>query len=418
MRFLYTCLLRLLAPLMLLRAAWRGRHADPVAPERLAERLGYVSPVDDDERQPLLLHCVSVGETMAALPLIEALLARGEPLWITSTTLTGAARVQSLFGARVRRSFLPLDTPGAVARFLDRVRPRAVLVMETEVWPNLLAACTRRAIPALLVNARMSEKSARGYVRAGSLARDAFAAFTAIAAQTDADALRLAQLAARDIRVTGNLKFDLAPDGSTTERAAQLRDEWGVRPVWIAASTHAEDDAVVLQTHRLLLSAFPELLLVLVPRHPQRFAAVAAQIAAAGFSCARRSRGESVTPAIAVYLADTMGELGMLYAVADVAFVGGTFSGTGGHNFLEPAALGLPVASGPSVYNFQAIADELRQTGALQPVVDSASLARCLRDWLENPAQRQKAGAAGHEFVTANRGALMRTLAVIDPVIV
>lgn len=411
-RHLYSLLLYLLVPVLLARAAWRGRVAG--SGERLAERLGFV-PASD--RRPVLVHCVSVGETVAAQPLVSALLARGETLWLTSTTLTGAERVRALFGDRVLHSFLPLDTPIGVALFLDRVRPRALLVMETEVWPNLLAACRAREIPTVLVNARLSERSARGYARIGSLVRDAFGSFSAITAQSAADAQRLTALGAPTVSVTGNLKFDLAPAEGAAARAAQLRATWGSRPVWIAASTHADDDAAVLAAHRLLCDRIPGLVLVLVPRHPQRFDDCAAAIARAGFSCARRSRQETVTPDTVVYLADTMGELGVLYAAADIAFVGGSFSGTGGHNYLEPAALGLPVVSGPSVFNFQSIADELGAVGALRCVNDVPELAAVIGDWLADAGARAAAGEAGRAFVVANRGALERTLAVIDGVL-
>lgn len=421
-RSLYSLLLYLLLPALLLRAAWRGwraRRSTPAgatATERLAERLGFVAS-SAAARAPLLVHCVSVGETVAAQPLLDALLARGETLWLTSTTLTGAARVQERYGKQVRHSFLPVDTPDAVARFLDRVRPRALLVMETEVWPNLLAACAARNIPAALVNGRLSEKSARGYVRLGVLSRTAFGNFSVIAAQSADDAARFARFTSRPVTVTGNLKFDLIPDLPAGEDRYRWRSQWGGRKVWIAASTHAADEAVVLAAHGWLRKKLPGLLLILVPRHPERFDAVADAVQRAGFAYTRRSRGAVPDAETAVYLADTMGELGMLYAWSDVAFVGGTFSGTGGHNFLEPAALGLPMVSGSSVYNFQSIADTLQASGALRCVRDAAGLAEIVRAWLEAPSAREQAGAAGKAFVAANRGALQRTLAVLEPIL-
>ncbi|MFP5441244.1 MAG: lipid IV(A) 3-deoxy-D-manno-octulosonic acid transferase [Gammaproteobacteria bacterium] len=409
-RILYSLLLYLLLPAVLLRVAWRARQAG-AGGHGIAERLGFVAPAAG---RPLLIHCVSVGETQAAVPLVEALLQRGERPWVTSTTLTGAARVRAQFGERVAHSFLPVDTPGAVSRFLDRVRPRALLVMETEIWPNLVAACRARDVPVILVNARLSEKSARGYARFAGFTRETLAGFTMIAAQADADAARFRALGAPRVEVTGNLKFDQAAGSDTLAQAAQLRAGWGGRPAWIAASTHAGEDEIVLAAHRALRARFPSLLLVLVPRHPERFDAVAALAAREGGAVARRSRGDVVAADTAVYLGDTMGELNLLYATADVAFVGGSFSGTGGHNLLEPAALALPLCSGPSLFNFQQIADALAARGALQVVADADALAGTVSAWLADNVARLAAGRRGRDFVQENRGALARTLALIE----
>jgi len=409
-RILYSLLLYLLLPAVLLRVAWRARQAG-AGGHGIAERLGFVAPAAG---RPLLIHCVSVGETQAAVPLVEALLQRGERPWVTSTTLTGAARVRAQFGERVAHSFLPVDTPGAVSRFLDRVRPRALLVMETEIWPNLVAACRARGVPVILVNARLSEKSARGYARFAGFTRETLAGFTMIAAQADADAARFRALGAPRVEVTGNLKFDQAAGSDTLAQAAQLRAGWGGRPAWIAASTHAGEDEIVLAAHRALRARFPSLLLVLVPRHPERFDAVAALAAREGGAVARRSRGDVVAADTAVYLGDTMGELNLLYATADVAFVGGSFSGTGGHNLLEPAALALPLCSGPSLFNFQQIADALAARGALQVVADADALAGTVSAWLADNVARLAAGRRGRDFVQENRGALARTLALIE----
>lgn len=409
-RILYSLLLYLLLPAVLLRVAWRARQAG-AGGHGIAERLGFVAPAAG---RPLLIHCVSVGETQAAVPLVEALLQRGERPWVTSTTLTGAARVRAQFGERVAHSFLPVDTPGAVSRFLDRVRPRALLVMETEIWPNLVAACRARGVPVILVNARLSEKSARGYARFAGFTRETLAGFTMIAAQADADAARFRALGAPRVEVTGNLKFDQAAGSDTLAQAAHLRAGWGGRPAWIAASTHAGEDEIVLAAHRALRARFPSLLLVLVPRHPERFDAVAALAAREGGAVARRSRGDVVAADTAVYLGDTMGELNLLYATADVAFVGGSFSGTGGHNLLEPAALALPLCSGPSLFNFQQIADALAARGALQVVADADALAGTVSAWLADDVARLAAGRRGRDFVQENRGALARTLALIE----
>ncbi len=411
-RLLYSLLLYVLLPPMLLRLVWRARGPAGVGASGsgLAERLGYVARADN---RPVVVHCVSVGETLAAAPLIEALLERQWPLWLTSTTFTGAAQVGARFGGRVAHSFLPMDTPGAVARFLDRVKPRAVLVMETEIWPNLVAACRARGIPVLLVNARLSEKSARGYARLGQLTRNTLNNFSLIAAQADSDAARFRALGASQVVVTGNLKFDQPITGDLTAQARRLRESWGDRPVWIAASTHAGEDEIVLAANRILRQQFPDLLLILVPRHPERFDAVAV-LASREANTVRRSAGATVTAETRIYLGDTMGELNLLFATADVAFIGGSFSGTGGHNFLEPAALGVPVCSGPSLFNFQLIADALQERQALRIAADAEALSNVVSSWLSDRAKRDAAGEAGQQFVQENRGAVARTVSLID----
>ncbi len=413
-RLLYTALWYLLLPVIALRQAWRGR-GQAVPAGSFAARLGFVPPTPPGAPSPTWIHCVSVGETVAAEPLIDALLAAGEPLLVTSTTFTGAARVRARYGSRVRHCFMPWDTPGAVARFLARVRPARLVILETELWPNLLQACARRRIPVLLVNARLSARSARGYARTGALARDMLRCLVAISAQAEADAERFRALGAPAgrVQVNGNLKFDVAVDEQARDKARVLRAGFGARPVWIAASTHAGEDEVLLAAHRDLLASLPDALLVLVPRHPERFDDVAALVARSGFPCARRSRGELPAAATAVYLGDTMGEMPLLYALADVAFVGGSLVPVGGHNFVEPAALGLPLLSGPHLFNFQQIADDLRHAGALDIATDAAALAVKLVILLGNPQQRAVVGTRGRDYVAANRGACARTQALV-----
>lgn len=413
-RLLYTLAWYLLLPFIALRQAWRGRGL-PVARGALADRLGLVAVTPAAARAPTWLHCVSVGETVAAEPLIDALLAAGEPLLVTSTTYTGAARVRARYGDRVRHCYLPYDTPDAVARFLGRVRPVRLVILETELWPNLLHACAARGIPALLVNARLSERSARGYARTGALARDMLATLAAVSAQADGDAARFRGLgmAATRVVVNGNLKFDVNVDESARRHAAALRAQFGARPVWIAASTHAGEDELVLAAHREILRNFPDALLVLVPRHPERFDEVASLVGRPGFRCARRSRGELPGAAVPVYLGDTMGEMPLLYALADVALVGGSLVPVGGHNFVEPAALGLPLLSGPYLFNFQQIADDLRAAGALDIAADAAAIAVKVSVLFGNPLRRAEVGAKARDYVAANRGACARTLALV-----
>jgi len=411
-RFLYTTLLWLLLPLVALRQAWRGR-GEPDGWRALCARFGGVEPVAG---RPLWLHCVSVGETVAAEPLVAALRERGVPLMVSSTTFTGAARVRQRFGRRLPQRYLPFDIPLFVARFLDRVQPRALLILETELWPNLIAACRRRGIPVILVNARLSARSARGYARLGRLSRAMLADLTLIAAQSPADAGRFAALGVPEDRlhVTGNLKFDAGGESVLPADAADLRAQIGARPVWVAASTHAGEDEIVLDAHRRLLRDRPEALLVLVPRHPERFNDVAALVARRGFTCLRRSAGDTPAPACAVFLGDSMGEMPLYYGIADVAFVGGSLVPVGGHNFLEPAALGLPLLTGPHCFNFEAIADDLVAAGALQRVNDGDALGEALVMLLAGAGQRTARGVAARAYVEKNRGACARTLALID----
>lgn len=413
-RFLYSLLLYVLLPLIALRQAWRGR-GQAVASGSLAARLGFVAPTPAGSAAPTWLHCVSVGETVAAEPLIDALLAGGESLLVTSTTYTGAARVQARYGNRVRHCFMPYDTPSAVARFLDRVRPRQLVILETELWPNLLHACRRRGIPALLVNARLSARSARGYMRTGALARDMLATLAAVSTQAQADAERFRALGVSPDRlhVNGNLKFDVAVDEAAREKSAALRATIGPRPTWIATSTHAGEDEIVLAAHHEIRRNFPEALLVLVPRHPERFDEVATLVTRSGFACARRARGELPSSATSVYLGDTMGELPLLYGLADVALVCGSLLPVGGHNLVEPAALGLPLLAGPHLFNFQQIADDLQAAGALEIAADVPMIVVKVTSLLGNPGQRAVAGRNARDYVAANRGACARTLALV-----
>ncbi len=414
MRFIYSILLYLLAAPALLYLSVRGGQAGK-AERHWRERLGFAAPTST--APPLWLHAASVGEVQAALPLLRQLLERypHHPILVTTMTATGRAQVQAALGSRVRQAYLPMDLPGAVARFLRRVRPKLVVVLETELWPNLYRALRARDIPLLVVNARLSERSAAGYRRLGALTRSTIGCITTIAAQSPADAARYAMLGAtaEQLVTTGNIKFDLSVPAAVVAAGQALRAELGVqRPVWIAASTHEGEDEQMLAAHRRLLEKKPDLLLILVPRHPQRFERVAALCREQGFSVARRSRAESGAQA-QVYLGDTMGELLAMYAAADVAFVGGSLVPIGGHNLLEPAALGLVPVSGPQLANFQQIAELLTAADALVRVNDAAELAAQVAALLDEAECRSAAGARARGVVDENRGALERTLALI-----
>lgn len=415
MRYLYTLLLYLSLPLVLLRLLWRSIRA-PEYRRRWGERFGrFPSPARSGG---LWIHAVSVGEAQAAAPLIRRLLDEHPdlPLVVTTTTPTGSARVRALFPEQVFHVYLPYDIPLALNGFLRRVRPCMLVMMETEVWPNLLARCHRAGIPTILANARMSESSARGYARFRRFSRETFGRISLVAAQSEADAGRFVRLGvpASAVVVTGSIKFDIQIPASLLERAEAVRRAWGDRPVWLAASTHEGEDEPILEAHRRLLEWDPGVLLVLVPRHPERFERVAQLCQRLGFDVARRSLSEAVTAQTQVFLGDTMGELTLFIGAADVAFVGGSLVPVGGHNLLEPAAFGVPVLIGPHMFNFAEISRMMLAARAAVQVGNSAQLAVQAESWLGNASQRAEAGERGRNLVLQNRGALERLYALLE----
>lgn len=413
-RTLYTALFHLGLPLVFLRLLWRARRA-PAYSKRIGERFAIGLP----PLKPggIWVHAVSVGESIAAAPMVRELMARYPelPITITCMTPTGSERIKALFGDSVQHCYLPYDLPWAAARFLDRVQPKLAVVMETELWPNHIHQCARRGIPVALANARLSERSARGYARFARLTAPMLAELSLIAVQTEAEAERFRRLGARSecVEVTGSIKFDLTIDPKLPEAATALRQEWGAveRPIWIAASTHAGEDEILLDAHRQLLASHPNALLILVPRHPERFAAVYELCCKQGFSTVRRSLNEPPTATTQVLLGDTMGELLFLYALADIAFVGGSLVPTGGHNLLEPAALGKPVLTGPHLFNFLDIAAQLREAGALAEITDAAELATEIAALWRDAQRAERARSAGYIVLKNNQGALSRLLA-------
>ncbi|MCU7280016.1 lipid IV(A) 3-deoxy-D-manno-octulosonic acid transferase [Pseudomonas peradeniyensis] len=413
-RTLYTLLFHLGLPLVALRLFLRGRKA-PAYRARIAERFACKLP--PMRQGGIWVHAVSVGESIAAAPMVRALLKQYPdlPITLTCMTPTGSERIRAMFEGepRVQHCYLPYDLPWAAGRFLDHVRPRLGIIMETELWPNHIHQCARRGIPVALANARLSERSARGYARFAGLTRPMLEEMSLIAVQTETEAERFRALGARDecVQVTGSIKFDLKIDDQLLPRAVALREQWAARqrPVWIAASTHDGEDALILEAHRELLTVHSDALLILVPRHPERFAAVH-ELCAGQFSTVRRSTGDAVTAQTQVLLGDTMGELLFLYALADIAFVGGSLVATGGHNPLEPAALALPVLMGPHVFNFLEISAMLREAGALQQVDDAEGLAGAVRRLVELPQDARRMGEAGRAVMRANQGALQRLL--------
>lgn len=411
MRRLYSLLIYIAVPCAFAAVLWRGLR-DRGYWQAPGERFGWGRV---SARETIWLHAVSLGEVAAAAPLVRALMARHPqtPLVVTTATPTGRARAESLFGAGVDVRFLPYDTPGAVARFLERIRPRLGIIMETELWPNLFRECERRGIPLVLANARLSAKSVARYRRLGSLARGIFSATALIAAQTREDAERFIAIGAPSAatRVVGNVKFDLQIAADASDSGALRRTLGGMRPTWIAGSTHAGEEAQVLAAHAELPA---DALLLLAPRHPDRFAAVAALLDGRGLRFTRRSGGAVPDEATRVVLVDSVGELAVLYAAADAAFVGGSLVPIGGHNLLEPAALGLPVLTGPYFSNSEEIARLLLAQGAALEVKDARELAAAVRRLLADPAARLRMGAIGRGIVEANRGSVARLLALIE----
>ena len=411
----YSLLLVLLLPTTLYHLVWRGMRQREYL-QRWDERFAFYASAAGSGA--LWLHAVSVGEVNAAAPLVRALRQAhpGRPLLLTTVTPTGSARAAALFGDDVRQVYLPYDTPGAVRHFLDHFRPAIAVVLETELWPNLYVETARRGIPLLIVNARLSARSLRGYRWIGPLVRIALGAVRHVAAQSKADLDRYLQLGLDPARgsVPGNLKYDLeVPDGLAAQ-AASRRAQWGTRPVWIAASTHPDEEAAVLAAHAAVLARWPDALLLWAPRHPERFDRVAEQAAAADLRVLRRTRDREPDAATQCFVVDTLGELMAFYATSDVAFVGGSLQAVGGHNLLEPAALGVPMVVGPHMFNFEEIAARLREAGAVLSIADADSLGPAIATLLADGQDRRRRGEAGRASLAGERGALARTMALVE----
>lgn len=419
MRFLYRAVVYVLAPFVILAMLFRG-FRDRSYWQHFGERFGYGRPPFD--ARSIWVHAVSVGEVQAAAALVRALHERypGMPLVVTTVTPTGAQRARALFQEFAHVRYVPYDLPGSVRRFFDRVQPRIAIILETELWPNLYHECGKRGVPLVLASARISPRSIGRYRLLAGLFGEALTHGIVIAAQSRDDAERFRYIGATRERthVTGNIKFDFTLPADIHERGRALRAEHAPgRPVWIAGSTHAGEEEMLLTAHRQLRARLPDALLVLVPRHPNRFAEVADWLDRRAVIHADRSRGNLCDARTEVYLGDTLGELLMLYAAGDVAFVGGSLVPIGGHNLLEPAALGLPVLTGPNFFNAEDIARLLIDRGAVEVVTEPAMLAGRLQSLLESHDERARIGAIGRACVEENRGALGRLLTLLDPVI-
>lgn len=417
-RFFYSVSIYLLSPIILLRLLYRALRA-PAYARRWRERFGFVAQTNGGKT--IWLHSVSVGETLAAVPLVKALQQRYPDyrLTVTCMTPTGSERIQAAFGDSVDHYYAPYDMPDSVARFLNRIRPELLLIMETELWPNTIAACSSRSIPVILANGRLSAKSAAAYGKIPRLVGSMLRSISAVVAQHDDDGNRFARLGLppEALTISGNIKFDLHLDSEVRAKAQSLTTEWqgeNQRPVLLAASTHAGEDELILQAYgqmKVALSVAP--LLVLVPRHPERFNQVAQLCEQAGFVVARRSTGEPTAPAD-ILLGDTMGELMSFYGACDLAFVGGSLVPTGGHNMIEAAAWGVPVVTGPHLFNFAEASRLLIEGDAMIVCEDAYSLAEQCIGLFANRQRCTQMGDAAHRIAEANRGALDRLLAVID----
>jgi len=417
-RFIYSVVFYLITPLIILRLVIRGLAA-PNYRKRWGQRFGFFTP-SESSKETIWLHAVSVGETLAAVPLVKALQEKypERRLLITCMTPTGSERITAAFGDSVDHSYAPYDTPGAVARFLKRVQPKMLIIMETELWPNTVAACYKRQIPVILANGRLSEKSARGYARVSKLSGPMVAQLSAVAAQHGDDGGRFTALGlpAEKLHITGNIKFDLELNAQIRLSAEALRQQWdgtNQRPILLAASTHRGEDEIILQAFSLIKQSVNNALLVMVPRHPERFNQVGDLCLDAGYSLARRSNNDSTDNAD-ILLGDTMGELMTFFGACDIAFVGGSLVANGGHNMIEPAAWGKPTLSGLSVFNFAEVSRLLAEAGGLSLVEDAAALAESVIELMKNPEQDQQMGLSAQQVAEANRGALERLLAVID----
>jgi len=411
-RSLYSAILTLLSPVLL----WKAKK-ESTELNHFSERLGYTPSLPD--KPVIWLHAASVGEVIAATPLIDRLLKEYEQhqLVVSTMTATGARQARKVLKGKGTQLMIPLDLPRFANRFLDSLKPDIAIIMETEIWPNLVQGCHIRSIPVVFANGRLSDKSLVSYRKFKATTQEILANIYAVAAKSDEDAKRFMELGAPidKVSVTGSIKFDIDPDPELLEKGQALKTRlFGERPVWVAGSTHAGEDERLLEAHQLLLKEHSDAVLILVPRHPQRFDSVADLIDSQGLSFKRRSADDSFTESDSVFLADTMGELMLMYAASDIAFVAGSLMPIGGHNLLEPASLGKPVLSGGHLFNFSDVAETFDQHGALTRCSDPMDIFTQLRPMIELPDLRRELGKKAFEVVENNRGALDKQFTIIQ----
>lgn len=417
-RLLYSFAWWLALPLVLARLWWRGRK-EPGYRRHIGERFGFYGHIARPTGPVIWVHAVSVGETRAAEPLVDALLTAypDHTLLITHMTATGRETGQTLFakyGERFRQAYLPYDLGLFISRFLGYFSPRICILMETEVWPNLIAQCREHDVPVVLLNARLSEKSLKKGQRFAGLMQEAAHGITLAAAQTEADAQRLRQIGVPRAEVTGSIKFDVVAPEAMLERGRQWRAQFGERPVLLCASTREGEEALILDA--MQKTERGNTLLLVVPRHPQRFDEVAHMITSRGYSLARRSAlGESkLQQEVQVVLGDSMGEMSAYYAACDVAYIGGSLLPLGGQNLIEACALGKPVLVGPHTFNFALATEEAIAAGAALRVADANAMLSEARRLLSAEADRQERSVKAAQFAQQHRGATIRSLSLIE----
>ena len=419
MRLLYTLLFYLLLPFVLLRLYWRGFKA-PEYRKRWTERLAIYN--QQQPKNVIWIHAVSVGEVEAVFPLIKRLQQNypEDQFLVTTTTPTGSARVQAVLKNTVRHVYLPYDLPCVVKRFLAVFKPRIAIVMEKEIWPNLYDQCAKNSIPLMIINARLSENSAKGYKKIPALVKPALANISFIATQTEEDKRRFIEIGAHKNRVEtlGNIKFDLLQDDGLIKQAINIKkDLFPARFVWIIASTHEGEEEIFFQIYPKLKKKIPELLLMLVPRHPERFKAVELLAKKFKLNTSLRTGNKVCSADTDVYIADTMGELKLLYGTADVCFVGGSMVPVGGHNILEPAIMNIPIMFGPHMVNFKEIANTVIQLEAAIQCADSEQIIKKLIHLYDKPTYRDGLIVKASAFVENNQGATNKTVKLISKIL-
>lgn len=415
-RFIYSALFYLIQPLIWVRLFIRGFKSKGYR-QRIGERYGFCK--NKVKPHGILVHSVSVGEAVAATPLIEALieLYPNLPITVTTMSVTGSNLVKSRFGDKVHHVYLPYDLSGSLNRFLNNVKPVMAIILETERWPNLIFALNKRKIPTIMANARLSSRSAQRYKKASQFVSKLLNKMDMIAAQEQADGDRFLELglAPKKLSVIGSIKSDIQLTQEQIKKIAELKQYWQLnRPVWIAASTHKGEEEIIAQAHQQLLKQFPTLLLILVPRHPERFDSVAQLLTDSHFIFERYSKNIAPTEHTQVMLGDVMGELITLYGVSDMAFVGGSLVDVGGHNPLEPALQHLPIMMGKQVFNCADICEQLANHSGLFWVENSNEISQIITEWIEQPDKRRKVGESAYQILLNNQGALNKLLELIE----
>ncbi len=411
MRLIYTTLYYIAIPFILIRLLWRSRHTADYR-KRWSERFGFIKPVKN--KKSIWVHAVSVGETIAAIPLIQSLIKQYQDhtIVVTTTTPTGSALVIKQLGDSVHHVYSPFDTPTSVGRFLYRAHPSLCIILETELWPNLFLACKKHQVPIILANGRLSERSSRRYQTIAKVTKAMLNTTYKVITQGVLDGERYLRLGLdpKKLVISGNIKFDMEIPQSDIDNGLKLKADIGNRLVLIAASTHDTEEEIVLNAFDKIRQQAPNLFLILVPRHVNRFAAVANLCRQKNYATILRSEGKTINSDTDVLLIDTIGELRMIYAAADISFVGGSLTPVGGHNLIEPAALGLPILTGPNLQNFTEISNLLRNAGAAQVVTDANSLAEAVIALYKSTELRESIGHCAIETIKKNRGALEKHL--------